>query len=88
MYQACHRSQTFVLYDYQVLRHIIAEHPLRAQTQKEIDRVQRQIEHISKEGTKFAQMMQVREAIDSVLLLVRLCVSLSPSKCTARSDVQ
>ena len=87
MYQACHRSQTFVLYDYQVLRHIIAEHPLRAQTQKEIDRVQRQIEHISKEGTKFAQMMQVREAIANVLL-VRFCISLSPSKCTARSDIQ
>jgi glycogen synthase len=43
----------------QVLRHLLVQHPSRAVTQKEIDRVNRAIEKITAEGKKIAAIMQV-----------------------------
>jgi hypothetical protein len=43
----------------QVLRHLLVQHPPRAATQKEIDRVNRAIEKITAEGKKIAAIMQV-----------------------------
>ena len=44
----------------QLLKKLIMEHPSRATTQQDINRVKRQITEITTEGNKISQVMQVR----------------------------